>query len=159
MERSKSFSPFVGCACQGWSLLTKRINEAAMWIGFIYVALGGAIGASLRHGTNLLSADLSSKTGWPWGTFSVNILGSLLMGLLMGWLLNQAAKPDNENLRLFLATGVLGGFTTFSAFSLEIVTLFREGAAMKAALYAGSSVLIGVVAIAFGLWIAHKVTS
>lgn len=81
------------------------------------------------------------------------------MGLLMGWLLNQAAKPDNENLRLFLATGVLGGFTTFSAFSLEIVTLFREGTVIKAALYAGSSVLIGVVAIAFGLWIAHKVTS
>lgn len=123
--------------------------------GFFAVALGGAIGASLRHGAGLLAVRLSPG-GWPWGTFSVNVLGSLAMGLLIGWL---ALKADGtaQQTRLFLATGVLGGFTTFSAFSLEVVMMLRAGHAGKAATYAGLSLALGVAALIIGLWIARKV--
>lgn len=127
--------------------------------GFFAVALGGAMGASLRHGVGLLAVRLSPSTGtagWPWGTFSVNVVGSLAMGVLIGWL---ALKADGtaQQTRLFLATGVLGGFTTFSAFSLEVVMMLRAGHAGKAATYAGLSLALGVVALIIGLWIARKV--
>lgn len=122
--------------------------------GFVAVAIGGAIGASLRHGAGLLAVRLAPG-GWPWGTFSVNVLGSLAMGVLIGWL---ALKADGtgQQARLFLATGILGGFTTFSAFSLEVANYLRAGHAGKAAAYAGLSLLIGVMALFVGLWIARK---
>ncbi|MEO1407312.1 MAG: fluoride efflux transporter CrcB [Pseudomonadota bacterium] len=122
--------------------------------GFLLVGLGGAIGASLRHGVGLLAVRLMPG-GWPWGTFAVNVIGSLAMGFLVGWL---ALRADGvgQNMRLFLATGVLGGFTTFSAFSLEIVAMMRSDAAAKAASYAGLSVLLGVAALFLGLWFARR---
>lgn len=123
--------------------------------GFIAVALGGAIGASLRHGAGLMAVRFTPG-GWPWGTFSVNMLGSLAMGLLVGWLALKAAGQGQDT-RLFLATGVLGGFTTFSAFSLEVANYLRAGHAGKAAAYASLSLLLGVSALFIGLWIARKV--
>ncbi|MEM7663149.1 MAG: fluoride efflux transporter CrcB [Pseudomonadota bacterium] len=122
--------------------------------GFLLVGLGGAIGASLRHGVGLAAVRLMPG-GWPWATFAVNIIGSLAMGFLVGWL---ALRADGvgQNMRLFLATGVLGGFTTFSAFSLEIVNMIRSDAAAKAASYAGLSVLLGVAALFLGLWFARR---
>lgn len=128
-----------------------------MWMAYISVATGGAIGASLRFGTGQLMKWLAPAALWPWGTFVVNILGSCLMGLVIGWALFQGDRAEDQSLKLFLATGVLGGFTTFSAFSLEIITLIRDGDPVRASLYAGSSVLFGVVAVAFGLWAAQKV--
>jgi len=125
--------------------------------GFLLVGLGGAIGASLRHGVGLAAVRLL-PAGWPWGTFAVNAIGSLAMGLLVGWL---ALREDGtaENTRLFLATGVLGGFTTFSAFSLELATMMRTGAIARAASYAGVSVLLGVAALFFGLWLARRLVA
>lgn len=122
--------------------------------GFFLVALGGAMGASLRHGAGLAAVRLMPG-GWPWATFFVNITGSLAMGVVIGWL---ALKGDagGQGLKLFLATGVLGGFTTFSAFSLEVAQMMRDGALARAAGYAGASVLVGVAALFIGLWLARR---
>jgi CrcB protein len=86
----------------------------------------------------------------------VNVAGSLAMGLLAGWLALKADGASQEA-RLFLATGVLGGFTTFSAFSLEVATMLRSGETLKAGLYAGVSVLLGVSALFIGLWMARRI--
>jgi CrcB protein len=126
--------------------------------GFLAVAVGGAIGASLRHGAGLAAARLSPGSvvgGWPWATFGVNVLGSFAMGVLIGWL---ALKADGagQTTRLFLATGVLGGFTTFSAFSLEVVDFLRAGETGRALSYAGLSLALGVAALFVGLWLARR---
>lgn len=122
--------------------------------GFVLVALGGALGASLRHGAGLAAVRFMPP-GWPWATTFVNISGSLAMGLLVGWL---AARDGglSQNTRLFLATGLLGGFTTFSTFSLEMANFLRAGDLGKAAAYAGVSVIVCVAALFAGLWIARR---
>jgi len=122
---------------------------------FLLVAAGGAIGASLRHGASLLSAR-HLPANWPWATFSVNLIGGFAMGLIAGWVAWKSADGGHD-LRLFLATGVLGGFTTFSAFSLETLTMLRAGETGKAAAYASLSVGLCVAALALGLWIARRV--
>ena len=121
---------------------------------FLLVAAGGAIGASLRHGAGILSVRHLPAT-WPWATFSVNLLGGFAMGLVAGWFALKAAE-GGQDLRLFLATGVLGGFTTFSAYSLETMNMLRSGEAGKAFAYAALSVIFSVAALGLGLWIARR---
>ncbi|MCU0732296.1 MAG: fluoride efflux transporter CrcB [Hyphomonas sp.] len=121
---------------------------------FLLVAAGGAIGASLRHGAGLLSVR-HLPANWPWGTFAVNLIGGFAMGLVAGWFAYKATE-GGQDLRLFLATGVLGGFTTFSAFSLETLNMLRSGEAAKAAAYAALSVILSVAALGLGLWIARR---
>jgi fluoride exporter len=121
---------------------------------FLLVAAGGAIGASLRHGAGILSERHLPAT-WPWATFSVNLLGGFAMGLAAGWFALKAAE-GGQDLRLFLATGVLGGFTTFSAFSLETMNMLRSGEAGKAFAYAALSIIFSVAALGLGLWIAKR---
>lgn len=116
---------------------------------FLLVAAGGALGASLRHGVNVGAARLFGPA-FPWGTLGVNVAGSLAMGLLIGWLARSDAEGGTA-LRLFLATGVLGGFTTFSAFSLDAVTLWERGAAGQALAYVAASVTFSILALAAGL--------
>lgn len=122
-------------------------------MSILYVALGGAIGASARH---LLSkASLHAfGPGFPWGTFMANILGGLLMGVLVGWLAHKSGV--SENVRLFLGVGVLGGFTTFSAFSLETMLMIEKKAFGLAAFYAGSSVALSIFALFLGLLIVRR---
>lgn len=120
----------------------------------IFVALGGAIGASARHLSNLFFLRLMGP-GFPWGTVFVNLAGSLAMGLLIGWLAARASGSSNE-LRLFLATGVLGGFTTFSAFSLDFANLWQRGDLALAATYAFASVMLSLLAVFAGLWIMRN---
>ncbi|WP_435419413.1 fluoride efflux transporter CrcB [Parerythrobacter aurantius] len=117
------------------------------------VALGGAIGAVLRYQTGRW------MTGWlgapamavfPWATLAVNAIGSVLMGLLAGWLV-RTSPAGGEQMRLLLGTGILGGFTTFSAFSLELVLLMQRGQFTIAALYAILSVSLGVTGLLFGM--------
>ncbi|WP_417770351.1 fluoride efflux transporter CrcB [Stappia sp.] len=115
----------------------------------ILVALGGGLGAAGRHLVNL-AALRTFGPGFPAGTLAVNVIGSLLMGLLVGWLASRAGGSGNA-LRLFLATGFLGGFTTFSAFSLDVATLWERGALGAAALYAGISVTASILALVAGL--------
>lgn len=121
--------------------------------GWMAVAIGGALGASLRHGVNIAAEHLA-PAGWPWGTFCVNVIGSLFMGIVIGWL--AIRTTESETMRLFIATGILGGFTTFSAFSLEVSNFIRDGAFGRAVSYAGSSLILGVAALFVGLWLARR---
>jgi CrcB protein len=110
------------------------------------VALGGAIGASARYLTNV-AATRAFGIGFPWGTIAVNIVGSFLMGALVVFL----AHRDATRLAPFLMTGLLGGFTTFSAFSLDALTLFERGETGTAALYVVGSVVLSLAAIVAGM--------
>jgi CrcB protein len=110
--------------------------------GFLLVALGGALGSMMRYG-------LYRTVPAPWGTLGVNIIGGLLMGLLVGVLTGRGLSAENE--RLFLGAGVLGGFTTFSAFSLDVVQMVERGAWGEAAIYALASTGLSIAALFLGL--------
>lgn len=113
------------------------------------VALGGGVGAMLRyHAGRAVTAFSGPNSVFPWGTFLINVSGSLLMGLLAGWL---ARQDGAESLRLLLGVGVLGGFTTFSAFSLETAMLMQRGLYGMAGFYALGSLLGGVAGLFLGL--------
>jgi CrcB protein len=116
----------------------------------VQVALGGALGASLRYGVNVLAARLVGA-GFPVATLVVNVLGSFLMGLLAAALLERG----EGRLAPFLLTGVLGGFTTFSAFSLDAVRLWERGEATAAAGYVAASVVLSIAGLALGLGVAR----
>jgi fluoride exporter len=118
--------------------------------GFLLVGLGGALGAMARFGVG----RLLGATAFPWATLAVNVLGGLLMGLLAGWLV---ARGGSEPARLFLGVGLLGGFTTFSAFSLETLLLIDRGEAGHAAAYVAASVIASVGSVAAGLWLTRQV--
>ncbi|MBX3584303.1 MAG: fluoride efflux transporter CrcB [Rhizobiaceae bacterium] len=118
----------------------------------LLVALGGAIGASLRHMVNLAALRLLGPN-FPWGTMAINIAGSFAMGIFIE-LLARRFNASNE-LRLFVATGILGGFTTFSAFSLDFATLLERGPSVPAVAYVLASVVGSLVAILAGLWLAR----
>lgn len=118
----------------------------------VIVAAGGAVGASLRHLTGLAAMRLLG-VNFPWGTLAVNIVGSFAMGVFIE-LLARRFGASNE-LRLFVATGLLGGFTTFSAFSLDVAVLWERGAAGTAAGYVLVSVIGAILALFAGLWVAR----
>ena len=120
------------------------MNPPSFPAASLYVALGGGIGAWLRFAAGRWIASAA----FPVATLAVNILGSFAMGLLAGWLTRQGG---HEPARLLLGVGVLGGFTTFSAFSLEIVTLAQRGAIGLSALYAALSLAGGVLGLLAGL--------
>ena len=123
-----------------------------MTLTLLQVALGGALGAAARYLT-FLGANRLLGPGFPWGTLAVNILGSFLMGVLVVALAHLSAN----RLAPFLVTGLLGGFTTFSAFSLDALTLWERGEAGAAAAYVAGSVLLSLAAILAGLWAARGV--
>ncbi|MFT6683608.1 fluoride efflux transporter CrcB [Loktanella salsilacus] len=116
------------------------------------VALGGAIGATLRWLTGILTLRIMGQ-GFPWGTVSVNVLGSLLMGVVVVAL----AEKGGMRAAPFLMTGLLGGFTTFSAFSLDAVALMERGQFNLAVAYVGGSVIIGLAALVFGMTLTRMV--
>ncbi len=122
--------------------------------GVLYVALGGALGASLRHLLGLAAGKVMGSA-YPYGTFIANILGGFLMGMLVGWLAHKVS--GGQNLRLFLGVGVLGGFTTFSAFSLDAVMMYERKAYGALASYIGGSVFFSIGALMLGLILARKV--
>lgn len=123
---------------------------------YLIVFLGGGIGAALRHGVNQAAMRLAGIT-FPWGTLTVNVAGSLLMGLLAGWF---ALRGDAAQAwRLFLTTGILGGFTTFSAFSLDTIALVERGQPAMAAFYAILSVAASLAALGCGLWVIRSLGS
>ena len=115
--------------------------------GLFPVMVGGAIGAGARH---LVGQIMLARLGpgFPWWTLSINIAGSLLMGLLIGWL---ARSGGSETTRLFLGVGILGGFTTFSSFGYESLMLLTEGNIAAAAAYSGGSLLLGLLAAGAGV--------
>lgn len=121
---------------------------------FLLVFLGAGIGGMLRHGANTIAPRLFG-TGFPAGTLCINVLGSFLIGLIAGWLAFRAAAPWSVSARLFLITGVLGGFTTFSAFSLEFALLVERGAEGLAAVYVAASVGLSLGAVFAGLMLVR----
>jgi CrcB protein len=121
-------------------------------IASLHVALGGAIGSVLRYQAGRWTTWWLSPQAvgaFPWATLGVNALGSVLMGVLAGWLARHGQGGDQ--LRLLLGVGLLGGFTTFSAFSLELVLLMQRGQFALAVLYLLLSVGLGVSGLVFGL--------
>lgn len=118
---------------------------------FLIVAAGGALGAVARYGLG----RLLPATGWPWATLTANVVGGLLMGLLAGWLAFRGGA-HGEGLRLFAAVGVLGGFTTFSAFSLETALMIERREFALAGGYVAASVALSVFALFIGLMVARR---
>ena len=117
-------------------------------MGFLIVFIGGGLGAALRHGVNLMVARLLG-TAFPYGTFFINIAGSLTMGLIAGYFAMRGHL--SQRWLLFLTTGILGGFTTFSAFSLDAVLLYERGQTFAAAIYVVGSVVLAIAALVAGL--------
>ena len=116
----------------------------------INVAAGGAIGAVARYQLGRAVTHWAGPGAhFPWATLAANVLGCLAMGLLFGWLGRNAGGV--EHVRLFLGVGLLGGFTTFSAFGLEMMQLIQRGSAGLAVTYAGLSVIAGVAALYAGM--------
>ena len=119
-------------------------------MNILYIALGGAIGSVLRY-LMMGAVGRAFVSSFPYGTLAVNVIGSAIMGVLVGLLAKYLPENQHE-LRLFLAVGVLGGFTTFSAFSLDVVTLIEAQQPMQAIVYALASVVLSVLALMLGLY-------
>ncbi|GHC63151.1 fluoride efflux transporter CrcB [Limoniibacter endophyticus] len=119
----------------------------------LLVCAGGAIGAGLRHLANMVLLRWFGP-GFPWGTMAVNVSGSLVMGFFAALLARKLGASTEW--RLFFATGILGGYTTFSAFSLETVNLWLDGREMAAAAYVAVSVIFGLLALCAGLWFGRS---
>jgi fluoride exporter len=117
---------------------------------YIIVFFGAGLGGALRHTVNLVAARLLGLT-LPFGTLIVNTVGCLAMGLFAGYFAFRGEA--SQHWRLFLTTGVLGGFTTFSAFSLDAVLLYERGEVLLAASYVFSSVLVSMALLSLGVWL------
>ena len=117
-------------------------------MSYLLVFVGGGLGATLRHFINLTCARCMG-TGFPWGTFIINITGSTVMGLIAGYLAfkGEASQPW----RLFVMTGVLGGYTTFSTYMLDARTLLAEGRAWVALAYVAATLVTGLLAVWVGV--------
>lgn len=124
-----------------------------MITSIIQVAIGGAIGAVGRYLTGVAAVRVMGH-GYPWGTLTVNIVGSFLMGVLIVVLMT---KDGGMRIAPLLMTGILGGFTTFSAFSLDALTIFERGQVGQAAFYVVASVVLSLLAIFLGVMIARGI--
>jgi fluoride exporter len=121
-------------------------------MAYLIVFLGGGLGAAFRHGINVV-VGRALGTGFPYATFLINITGSLIMGLVAAYF---AFKGDaSQHWRLFLTTGILGGYTTFSAFSLDAALLYERGALGLAALYVVGSVVLSILGLFAGLYLVR----
>jgi CrcB protein len=123
-------------------------------LNYILVAAGGAVGSMARY---LVGSQMTRTFGpdWPYGTFTANVLGGLCMGLLAGFLAHRGGA-DQERWRLLVGVGVLGGFTTFSTFSLETSLMIMRRQVLTAALYGSASVGVSILALFAGLLIARR---
>lgn len=119
---------------------------------------GGAVGAALRYQLGRFAGQIAPGTAWPWGTFAANLIGGFAMGLLAGWLA-RGSLASGEPIRLLLGVGVLGGFTTFSAFSLETMLMIQRGDIALATGYALASVIGAVAALGVGLSLMRSVAA
>ena len=118
------------------------------YYGFLLVFIGGGIGIALRHGSALVAARWFG-TGLPYGTLFVNIFGSFVMGLITEYWALKSGLP--QPVRLFLTTGIIGGFTTFSTFSLDTAVLWERGQSLATLAYVLGSVVVSISALFAGL--------
>ena len=122
---------------------------------YLLVAVGGALGSMARYGTGVLVGK-AWTAAFPLATMLINIAGSLAMGLFIGWLV-RTAPSWQEDVRLFVAVGIFGGFTTFSSFSLDTISMLERGEVGPALLYVLASVIIGIGALYGGLVVMRGV--
>ena len=124
---------------------------------YMLVFVGAGLGGVLRH---ILNTVIGRALGadFPWATAFINVSGSAVMGLVAGWLAFKSGAAWSQHLRLFVATGILGGYTTFSTFSLESILLIERGQAGTALAYIGGSVLFGVLGLWGGLYAVRSLT-
>jgi CrcB protein len=121
--------------------------------GYLIVFLGGGVGAAIRHGLNGMGLRLMGPD-FPYATVFINITGSAIMGVIAGYF---AFKGDaSQHWRLFLTTGILGGYTTFSAFSLDAALLYERGELALSALYVTVSVVLSIAGLFAGLWLIRQ---
>ena len=114
--------------------------------------MGAGVGGAIRHGMNIWVARWLGS-GFPFHTLIINIVGSLVMGLVASWFAERG--HESSHMRLFLTTGILGGFTTFSAFSLDAVLLWERNEPLLATLYVGGSLVGALAGLVLGLWIVR----
>jgi CrcB protein len=124
-------------------------------MGYLIVFLGGGIGAALRHGVNIACARLLG-TYFPYATLIENVTGSIVMGILVGYFAFKTGVP--QHMRLFLTTGILGGYTTFSTYSLDVALLYERGELGLAALYAVGSAVLAIGGLFAGLALVRAYT-
>lgn len=124
---------------------------------YLIVFVGAGFGGALRHFLNL-AIGRAVGSDFPWATAFINVSGSFVMGALAGWLAFRAGAGWTQHVRLFAATGVLGGYTTFSTFSLESILLLERSQIGSALAYVGGSVLLGILALFAGLSLARSLT-
>ncbi len=138
--------------------LAMTLSQPSALIASVLVAAGGAAGAVARHHLGRLATHLAGPdNGFPWATLSVNIIGSLLMGGLLGWFARPGASVAMaETMRLLIGVGLLGGLTTFSAFSSELVTMLHRGQMIDVLIYAAVSLVAGMAAVVAGLIFAQS---
>jgi CrcB protein len=122
-------------------------------VGFILVFIGSGIGGMARHGVGLLSLRWFGP-GFPTGTLAINIVGSAAMGVVVA--LFASLDTPHPGARLFLTTGIIGGFTTFSTFSLDAVALWQRGAHASAAFYVIASILVSLVALTLSMLLVRR---
>lgn len=136
--------------------ISRRVSSRAVdVVNYLLVFIGGGLGSVLRHGVNVMSLRLFGA-GFPFGTLTVNITGSILMGLFAGYF---AFRGDAaQSWRLFLMTGILGGYTTFSAFSLDTLLLYERGEVGLAGLYILTSVIVSVGALFGAIMLVRHLT-
>lgn len=120
----------------------------------LIVFLGGGIGAALRHLVNQALGRLVDLD-FPVGIMAINISGSVIMGLAAGYFTFKAGEDWSQNARLFVTTGILGGYTTFSAFSLDAMLLYERGEVLTALYYVVGSVVLSILGLAAGLWVVR----
>lgn len=128
------------------------MTSPQLWLA---IGVGGAIGAMARHGVGAVSLRLLGPN-FPWGTLTVNVAGSIGMGFFIAWLV--AREPHTSVMRAFVATGVLGGFTTFSTFALDAVTLWRDKSLSVAGAYVAASVILSLAGLFAGLAAGRALT-
>jgi CrcB protein len=118
---------------------------------FILVFLGGGLGSALRYGVSRFMNQLMPV--FPLGTLTVNLLGSLIIGILLGFTLRESTS--HEHMLLFLAVGFCGGFTTFSAFAYENYAFLKNGDLFHFSIYTLGSLILGITAVIFGIWLSR----
>ncbi|WP_026616632.1 fluoride efflux transporter CrcB [Ensifer aridi] len=121
-------------------------------MAYLFVFLGAGLGGAMRHGVNQVAALLFG-VAFPYGTLTINVVGSFVMGVLAGYFALRGEAP--QEVRLFLTTGILGGFTTFSTFSLDTIALWERGEWLAAAFYAASSVAFSLLGLVAGLMLVR----